>query len=93
MCAVCRGRGEVAAGITDMVVEYGPQYEAVDLKGRRFITRACYPIRVRVNPAAWDRRAKTIWMLEGNLFGSLWGLAICVRCHGTGMSDCGATKS
>lgn len=81
MCAVCRGRGEVAAGITDMVVEYGPTY--FDSKGRP--SRACYPTRVRVNPEAWDGRAETVWLVEQNSMHPLWGIAVCVSCHGTGM--------
>lgn len=92
MCPVCRGRGEVEAGITHGTVEYGPVYDGFDFRGNTIKLKASFPTKVSVNPAAWDSAAKTVWMLEKNLFGSPWGLAICVMCHGTGMSSQGDKK-
>lgn len=80
MCPICRGRGEVAAGISFGIVEHGPIYP--DERGRP--TRACYPTEYAVSPYAWDSIAKDVWLLEDNPFGKLWGIAVCVTCHGTG---------
>lgn len=77
VCPVCLGRGEVEAGITDCVIQYGPK----DHLGYR----STYPTRVRPNPAAWDARIKDVWYVQENSVVPLWGIAICQHCHGTGM--------
>jgi len=81
MCPVCRGRGEVEAGITGGTVEFGPVLPGLDWRGNVVPTRASYPTKVRPNPA------KTIWYLETNPFVELWGIAVCATCHGTGFFE------
>lgn len=75
LCPICKGRGEVEMGITVgkfCGYENGiPRREAV---------------KVYVNPAAWDKKRETIWILEPNQYVPLWGIAICMECRGTGMT-------
>lgn len=75
MCPVCRGRGEVEAGVT-----YGRPCGWVDDSGQP----GGEAIRVEVNPSAWDRENKTIWFLDYNSTLPLWSTAICMVCRGTG---------
>ena len=89
MCPVCLGRGEVSAGVTTGVKEYGPVYMGKDWRGRDIPTRAAFPTRVEPNPDALypaDRytKAGTIWFLKRNPYVELWGIAVCARCRGTG---------
>lgn len=90
MCDVCRGRGEVASGITGGVREYGPTYEAFDWRGNKYPARAAFPTVVVPNPNALivDRRTgkKEIWHLDINPLCELWSLAICGLCRGSGMA-------
>lgn len=88
-CTVCRGRGEVEAGITGGTVEHGPVYEAIDWRGRHFPSLAAYPTTVRPNPdalyAATRYSPQDIWFLDVNPLCKLWSTALCARCRGTGM--------
>ena len=70
MCPVCRGRGEVAAMVSQ------------GFRGRPDTTGE--PIGYAVNPNAWDPKIKDVWLVETNPFGKLFGIAICMVCHGTG---------
>jgi hypothetical protein len=76
MCPVCNGRGEVEAGVTDGVIEYGTR----DHLGHR----STYPTRVRVNPWAYDAKIGDVWYVQTNPLVPLWGIAFCMKCHGTG---------
>lgn len=84
MCSVCEGRGEVSASITTGVVEYGPVYDGYDWRGNIVKTRAAFPTRVEVNPHAWDKKIKSIWILDYNKFYPPWSTSVCISCHGTG---------
>lgn len=82
MCPVCRGRGEVEAGITGGVVEYGPVLMGYDWRGREIPTRSAYPTRVTVNKNALINGE--VWYLERNPLCELWGIAVCGKCRGSG---------
>lgn len=84
MCPVCRGRGEVAVGITSGVIEHGPVLMGHDWRGNPVPTRSSYPTRVVRNPDAIIRGE--VWYLETNPFCEAWGIAICGKCRGSGGS-------
>lgn len=64
MCPICRGRGEVDAGVTGGVVEYGPVTMGYDWRGNFVPTRPAYPTFVRPNKNALIRGE--VWYLETN---------------------------
>lgn len=76
MCPICKGSGEVSAGITGGIVYYG--------KPDRNRDKQCFPTTVKVNPKAFDSRINDVWIVRENPLVYLWGIAICIRCHGTG---------
>src|SRR4051812_40702600 len=82
MCPVCRGRGEVSAGVTGGVVEHGPVTMGYDGHGNMCPTRAAFPRWARPSPAALIRGE--VWYLETNPHCELWGIAVCATCRGTG---------
>jgi hypothetical protein len=92
MCPVCRGRGEVEAGVSLGAVEYGPVTMGYDWRGNLVPTRASFPrgfiknpkalVTVQTGNKATDHQ--DIFILESNSFGDLWGIAVCGACHGTG---------
>jgi hypothetical protein len=71
ICPTCKGRGEVAAGISLGVKEH--------------MDGSAEPKGYIVNPAAWSHAIQDVWLLDKNPHGKLWGIAICRHCHGTGM--------
>jgi len=73
LCPVCRGRGEVEAGLTT-----GKDYGAPDDEG----VRCRFATQVFPNPAALINNE--IWFLEENPLVKLWGIAVCGGCRGTG---------
>lgn len=85
VCPICKGRGEVAAGITGNPVEYGPSYDTYDWRGNIYPSRAQYPTSCSINPDAWDAKNKCIWYLDPPYNG--WGIALCMHCRGCGMTD------
>ena len=76
ICPICKGRGEVEAGIT-----YGRNYGWIDDNG----VSEREAVKVEINPYAYDKRNKTIWFLTSNSMHPLWTLAICMVCEGSGM--------
>lgn len=86
MCPVCKGRGEVEAGITKGTIEFGPVLMGKDWKGRDYPTRSAYPTKIVPNPTALYSN-KEVWFLDTNPLCELWGIAVCARCRGTGMGE------
>ena len=85
MCPVCQGSGEVSAGVTTRIVQFGAPDE--------YGVRSCFPVEIAPNPDALDMRPRhdsksgrpgIIWILQANTFVELWGIAVCAKCHGTG---------
>jgi hypothetical protein len=93
VCPVCRGRGEVEAGISLGAIEYGPATMGYDWRGNFISTRQAYPAAYSVNPKAMitvktgdpKKDRDDVHLLETNPFGALWGIAICGTCRGSGM--------
>ena len=89
ICLTCRGRGEVAAGITFGAVEYGPTY--LDYDGEPL--RACFPTEVMKNPKAMCKiktgNPKTdyddVWIIKREAIIPAWDIAICGTCRGAGI--------
>lgn len=79
MCPVCRGRGEVEAGVSTGAIESAPYYP--DHKGR--LVGRSEPTGIVKNPTALINGE--VWLLENNSFGPLWGIAVCGRCRGSGL--------
>lgn len=92
MCAACSGCGEVDAGITGGIVCYGWKDELG--------VQASYPTWVKPNPDAvvivqtGNKRTdyRDIYFLRVNPLVPLWGIAVCGRCHGTGLSETGGRR-
>lgn len=89
-CEVCKGRGEVGAGIEAP----NPAFDAWQQGGGigDFLEG---PRGVLPNPDAIDDQhdylamlplADRIWYVRENPMLPLWGVALCMRCHGTGMT-------
>jgi len=76
ICPVCKGRGEVEAGITGGFVKTGETDEYGATGG--------HPTWVRPNPNAVDKQGR-IWFLDINPLVLLWSTAVCQPCNGTGM--------
>jgi hypothetical protein len=91
-CFVCRGRGEVEAGVTTGVVAYGETFVGINHKGKSFSVRAQYPTRVEKNPNAMVKIHTgskitdyfDIAYVEMNPNVAAWSTAICGTCHGAG---------
>lgn len=71
LCRVCKGRGEVAAGITTGIREFGPSTIGFDWRGNQIESRCCEPTGYDVNPKALDRKINDVWLLETNPHGKL----------------------
>lgn len=69
MCPICKGSGEVSAGITGGTI--GNQHSA-------------HPTWIKPNVDAYDSRINDVWIVRENPLVCLWGIAICITCHGTG---------
>ena len=73
VCPICKGRGEVSAGITGGFVQTGQDEQGNPIG---------YPTWVKPNPQAIINNE--IWILDINKLCPLWSTALCGKCRGKG---------
>lgn len=75
VCQVCRGSGEVAAGITGGFTQTGEDCNGNPLG---------YPTYVKPNPNAVSKGGDISFTVINPLV-KLWSLAVCQKCRGSGL--------